>query len=83
MSSGLSREEVTFWLGKIRQSELNEECMNCGILQGFLIQLEMDAEEDAQDLIEPLKVKREEMHARLGCEPCVGAMIFAEYLKRD
>jgi len=81
MSEPLSTEEVEAMLTALRKAVGREECWSCDCLQGFLIQLEMDAEPSAAELTEPLKVPSAQMHGCLGCDPCPPGAAFADYLR--
>ena len=77
----LSVEDVEGLLAALRKAMQREECGHCDCLQGFLTQLELDAEPAAAALIEPLKVPSSQMHGCLGCDPCPPGAAFADYLR--
>ena len=81
MSGPLSTKDVEALLTALRRVVRREECCSCDCLQGFLTQLEMDAEPAATELIEPLKVPSTQMHGCLGCDPCPPGSTFAGYLR--
>jgi len=83
MSRSLSAEDVEGLLAVLRKVTRREECWRCDCLQGFLTQLEMDAEPSAVALIEPLKVPSTRMHGCLGCDPCPPGAAFADYLRKQ
>jgi len=60
---------------------IKEEC-SCDCLQGFLAQLGLDSEKDITHLITSFKVSKDEMHGRLGCDPCPPREAFSEYIKK-
>lgn len=76
----LTREEVEELLERLKRETPRWECWSCECLQGFIAQLEVDADEEAKPLPRAYKVPRKEMHECLGCKPCPPAEIFAEYL---
>ena len=75
-------KDVIALLTALRKTVRRKECWDCDCFQGFLTQLEMDAEPDAAKTIEPLKVPSSQMHGCLGCDPCPPGAEFAEYLRR-
>jgi hypothetical protein len=81
MEHKLTRSEVAARVGETTASLPRQECKTCDCFQGFLTQLELDSRDDVSNLTAPWKVKRDEMHGCLGCDPCPPAAAFAEYLK--
>jgi hypothetical protein len=82
MEKGLTVEEVKELLDRLSAATTREECRSCDCLQGFIVQLELDAAEDVRGLTEAFKVSREQVHGCLGCEPCPPAELFSEYIRR-
>lgn len=82
MSNQLSTRDVEAMLLALKKSVRREECFTCDCLQGFLTQLEMDAEPAAAELIESLKVPSAQMHGCLGCDPCPPGQVYADYLRK-
>ncbi len=74
--------DVQALLARLREAQARPECRSCDCLQGFLAQLEMDADPAAAALIAPLKVASREMHGCLGCEPCPPGAAYADYLQQ-
>jgi hypothetical protein len=81
MPDAIRLDKVRQILDRVRDSIRHDECWTCDCLQGFLAQLEMDAEPAAAELIEPLKVPATQMHGCLGCDPCPPGAAFADYLR--
>ncbi|MFP3937144.1 MAG: hypothetical protein ACLFVW_02290 [Phycisphaerae bacterium] len=79
---GLSRENVSDLLQQLRGAMRHRACWTCDCFQGFLRQLEMDADEDVSDLMDPLKVSADEVHGCLGCDPCPPGEVYTEYLRK-
>ena len=77
----LTRQRVADIINRLKEVVEKEDCWTCGSLQGLVVQLELDADEDVSDITGPLKVHRDDMHASLGCDPCQSGLLFAEYLK--
>ncbi len=77
----LTRDDVKQLLQEHQASVDKEECWTCDCFLGFLTQLEIDAEEDVSDLLDPLKKPREKVHGCLGCKPCSPGASYARYLK--
>lgn len=77
----LSRSEAQQIVEEIKNSIAHPECLTCDCFQGLLTQLELDCQEDISDLTHSLKEPTKNMHSCLGCDPCPGGKVFAEYLK--
>lgn len=80
--SNLSRKKVQEILQELEDSVDKTECFTCECFQGLLTQLELDSLEDAHDLIERFKIPTEKIHKCLGCDPCPGGDLFADYLRQ-
>lgn len=78
----LTKEEVRALLARLEEREKRPECWCCECLQGFIAQLESDAEDDARPLLAPYKRAPADVQRCQSCEHCVPAEIFAEYLVR-
>ncbi|MDY7010821.1 MAG: hypothetical protein SVV80_08730 [Planctomycetota bacterium] len=78
----LSRKDVIDIVKRLREAIRYKQCLTYDCLQGLLTQLEIDAQEDVSDIIEPLKVPPDRMHGCLGCEPCPPGEVYADYLRR-
>jgi hypothetical protein len=78
----LTNEEVRVLLTRLGENVGRPECWSCECLQGFIAQLELDAEDDAKPLLAPYKKTPRDIQNCQGCEPCAAAEIFAEYLMR-
>ena len=79
--TNLSRNQVQEIVKELENSIIRPECLTCDCFQGLLTQLELDCPEDVHDLISCLKTPTEKMHGCLGCEPCPGGALFAQYLR--
>jgi hypothetical protein len=80
MADELTRAEVKQRVEDLIADIEKDACRTCDCFQGFLTQLELDATEDVSDILEPLKVDREQMHGCLGCDPCVPGEHFCRYI---
>ena len=78
----LSAYEIRALLDRLKTTVVRPECWSCDCLQGFLTQIEMDADDVAARLITPLKVGRDSMHGCLGCEPCPPGEVYSDHLRR-
>ena len=81
MEIPLTKAEITVLLQEAQLAFRHEECATCECYLGFLTQLEIDADQDAQIYIQKNIPPREEIHACLGCDPCPPGVQFAEYLQ--
>lgn len=79
--SHLNRDKVRALVQELENSVARPECLTCDCLQGLLTQLELDCPEDISSLTSRLKVPTEKMHGCLGCDPCPGGALFAQYLR--
>ena len=59
-----------------------EECRTCDCFQGFVTQLNLDAQDDVSDITAPLEVPKNKMHGCLGCNPCPPAEAFSDYIRQ-
>jgi len=62
MTQKLTLDDIERLLQELRVSTQKDECWSCDCLQGFFTQLELDATQEAGELIHPLKVSRSHMH---------------------
>ncbi len=80
----LSRNEAEEILSALRKKVAGKDiCWTCDCLQGLLVQLKMDSDEDISDLVDPLTEEKEKLHGCLGCEPCYGGEAFSDYIRRS
>lgn len=83
MARRLTRDDVQRLLAQLEESITRPECRTCDCLQGYLTQLELDADDDVSDLTVPLKVARDRLHGCLGCDPCPPAVLYSCHLRRQ
>jgi hypothetical protein len=79
----LNRKQAQNIIDQIKCEVVRPECWTCDCFQGLLTQLELDCTEDIADLTIPLKAPKEKMHGCLGCDPCPGGAMFAQYLRSN
>ncbi len=79
--SSLNKDKVRSIVQELENSVAGPECLTCDCFQGLLTQLDLDCSEDISDMINHLKTSTEKMHGCLGCDPCPGGALFAQYLK--
>lgn len=82
MNDQLTRNDVDRMVRDSVAGLPRDECRTCDCFQGFLTQLEIDAEEDVSVILCPHKEVKEKMHGCLGCDPCPPGAAFADYLKK-
>ena len=83
MERHLQLNEVESLLEPLKQSSQKEECWSCDCLQAYLVQMELDCDDDISALISQYKVPTDKMHGCLGCAPCPPAEVYSEYLKKQ
>ena len=81
--SNLSRNQIKNIIKELENSVARAECLTCECFQGLLTQLELDSQEDLHDLTGHIKIPTGKMHGCLGCEPCPGGELFADYLRHQ
>jgi len=57
------------------------ECSTCECFLGYVAQLRIDSDAQCKEAFVPFKVKREDIHNCLGCDPCPPGNLYAEYMK--
>ena len=83
MAQEHSTEEVEEILRDLAARVQKPECWTCDSLQAFLVQVELDAEPAAADVVRPLRASREKMHRCLGCRPCPPGEAHTAYRRRQ
>jgi hypothetical protein len=81
MEQSLTAKEAEAFLARLKESIIKEECWSCDCLQGFIVQIELDATEDVTHLTAPFVVPKEKMHTCLGCDPCPPGAIYSHYIR--
>jgi hypothetical protein len=81
MNAILTIEEINATLQELEASLPHDACRTCECLQGFVTQLQLDADEDAGALIRPWLAARGQVHGCLGCDPCPPGDQFVTYLR--
>jgi hypothetical protein len=82
--SKLTRDELDALLTQAVDSfpHARSVCNTCECFLGYLAQLRIDSDAADKDLFIPFKVRREDMHKCLGCDPCPPGDLYAEYMKK-
>ena len=80
--SKLTRDELQSLLTQVEESfpHAREVCSTCECFLGYTAQLRIDSDPAEKALFVPFKVKREDMHKCLGCEPCPPGDLYAGYM---
>lgn len=77
----LTEDHILQILDQLNTKVDRDSCWTCSCLQGLITQLELDADPAAHHLLTPYIVSRDDMHACLGCEPCVPGGIYADTIR--
>jgi hypothetical protein len=79
--ASLSAPEVIDLIKKAEESLRHEECRTCECYLGYLVQLQIDSDQEAQEYLKNLQPPKKELHACLGCDPCPPGVLYAQYLR--
>ena len=78
----LDRDELQTMLHRAEEQFQHGACNTCECFLGYIAQLRIDSDSANKDLFVPFKVRREDMHHCLGCDPCPPGDLYAEYVKK-
>jgi hypothetical protein len=81
MKQKLSFDDVKNILEGLKKSVIRPECWSCDCFQGFITELELDADDDVSELTDPLIVPISEMHGWLACDQCPPGEMFSKYIQ--
>ena len=76
----LDQDELQTMLHRAEEQFPHGACNTCECFLGYLAQLRIDSDFANKDLFLPFKVRREDMHHCLGCDPCPPGDLYAEYV---
>ena len=79
MTNRLTGAEAGPILNRLTSSLPHAACQTCECFQGFLVQLLIDADQEAARLVDPHRVERGALHGCLGCDPCPPGDQYADY----
>jgi hypothetical protein len=80
--SKLNLEQIQTMLKEAEESFPHGACLTCECFLGYVAQLRIDSDAECKEAFAPYKVKREDMHSCLGCDPCPPGDLYASYSKR-
>ena len=81
MTKLLSVSEVKGLINKAEESFRHEECRTCECYLGYVTQMEIDSDHEAQDYLREYQPPKGEIHACLGCDPCPPGILYSQYLR--
>jgi len=81
MPQKLSFNDVKSILEDLKKLVIRPECWSCDCVQGFITELELDADDDVSELTDPLIVSPSEMHGWLACDSCPPGEEFSKYIQ--
>jgi hypothetical protein len=82
MNSLLSVSDVKILIKKAEDCFRHEECANCECYLGYVAELQLDSDFEAQQYLKACQPPREEIHACLGCDPCAPGILYTDYLRK-
>jgi hypothetical protein len=82
MKKRLSLIEAQDYIRKAEQAFRHEDCATCECYLGYVVQLEIDADDEGQEYLKAYRPDREQIHACLGCDPCPAGILYANYLRK-
>ena len=80
MDQKLSFEDVRNILENLKKSIPRSECLYCDCFQGFIAQLELDADNNVIELTDPFMLPLSQIHGDPGCELCPPREAFSKYI---
>lgn len=78
----LNLEQTQTLLKQAEESFPHGACSTCECFLGYIAQLRIDSDGQCKEAFTPYKVRREEIHSCLGCDPCPPGNLYAEYIKQ-
>lgn len=82
MKKSLSLSEAQDLIKKAEQAFRHEECATCECYLGYVVQLEIDADDEGKAYLTSYKPDRGQIHSCLGCDPCPPGILYANYLRK-
>lgn len=67
----LTRDQVVGMSEKLRACVRHEPCWTCDCLQGFLMQLELDADQDVSDMTDEFKMALRQLGGTKSSDSCL------------
>ena len=82
MKTPLSVSEVKNLINKAEACFRHEECAYCECYLGYVAELQLDSDFEAQQYLKACQPHREEIHTCLGCDPCTPGILYTDYLRK-
>ena len=83
MKKDLSVGEIKELITKAEASFRHEDCRTCECYLGYVAQLMIDSNPEANEYLSGYMTPKEEMHGCLGCDPCSPGILHNLYLRRN
>jgi hypothetical protein len=80
--SKMQLEQVQALLKEAVESFPHDACSTCECFLGYIAQLRVESDAECKEAFAPYKVRREDIHKCLGCDPCPPGNLYAEYMKK-
>lgn len=82
MSEPLSISDIKLLLSEAEYTFRHEECATCECFLGYVVQLEIDADDEGREYLKSYKPDRGQTHSCLGCDPCSPGVLYSNYLRK-
>ena len=82
MKNRISLSEAQDLIKKAEQAFRHKECATCECYLGYVVQLEIDADDEGRDFLTSYKPDQAQIHSCLGCDPCPPGILYANYLRK-
>ena len=82
MKKNLSVAEIKEYIKKAEDSFRHEDCATCECFLGYVTQLKIDSDPEAQQFLKEYMPDRDQFHSCLGCDPCAPGTLYANYLRK-
>jgi hypothetical protein len=83
MKKQLSISTIKTLLSEAVEAFPHEACETCECFLGYITHLSIESDQAGRELLESYQLRREDIHACLGCDPCPPGEYYAQYLQAN